>query len=166
MSSNNQVSFLDVMVYLQDNHLSTSLFCKPFDSHAYLHPMSCHPPHTFNSIVYSQALRVRRICSDINDTDAQLRKLEDHFLKRQYPAEKVRSQIEKAKTIDRSDLLHYKEKKANTRVRFVTTYSPLLKNVGTIFRKHLPILHQSPQLKEIFSEPPLMSFRRPPPQLT
>ena len=44
--------------------LSTDLFCKPTDTHQYLHKSSCHPRHTKKAIPYGQALRFRRIYSD------------------------------------------------------------------------------------------------------
>ena len=154
-SSDKQVPFLDVMTYLSENQLTTSLFFKPTDAHNYLHPVSCHPPHTFNSIVYSQALRIRRICSEDVDRETQLRSLRHHFVERQYPPEQVDIQIDKAREIERDNLLKYKEKKRNNRVPFVVTYSPFLKGIGTILHKHLPLLHNSPKLKQIFPEPPL-----------
>ena len=111
--------------------------------------------------MYSQALRVRRICSDELDCESQLRTLKAHFEERQYSPEQIDTQIHKAKQVDRSELLTYKKKKPNKRVPFVVTYSPLLKNIGAIIHKHLPLLHNSPQMKRIFPEPPLVAFRRP-----
>jgi len=149
------------MVHLHNNTLSTSLYSKPTDSHSYLHPSSCHPPHTFKNIVYSQALRIRRICSDGEDSCHQLDTLEKHFQRRDYPTDTIKSQIQKAKEVDRSQLLKYKKKQSNNRVPIVTTYNPLLRGLGAIFQKHMCILHESPDLKLIFPEPPLTSFRRP-----
>ena len=45
--SRDSISFLDVQVTLSEGGvLSTDLFCKPTDTHQYLHKMSCHPWHT------------------------------------------------------------------------------------------------------------------------
>ena len=96
------------------------------------------------------------------DRETQLRSLRHHFVERQYPPEQVDIQIDKAREIERDNLLKYKEKKRNNRVPFVVTYSPFLKGIGTILHKHLPLLHNSPKLKQIFPEPPLTAFRRPP----
>ena len=63
-SSSENFHFLDVTLTLDNTTINTGLYTKPTDTHAYLSPSSCHPQHTFKSIVYSQALRVRRICSD------------------------------------------------------------------------------------------------------
>ena len=59
--------FLDLKVISSNGKLLTSLYSKSTDRHQYLHYESCHPEHTKRSIVYSQALRIKRICS--NETD-------------------------------------------------------------------------------------------------
>ena len=56
-------SFLDVLVNIIQGKLHTDLFSKPTDAHRFIPPTSCHPRHIFRSIVYSGALRIRRICS-------------------------------------------------------------------------------------------------------
>jgi hypothetical protein len=40
------------------------------------------------------------------------------------------------------------------------TFSRALPNVGQIVRKHLPELHSSDRMKEIFPNPPIAAFRR------
>ena len=63
------VHFLDASVHLQNEKLHTDLYCKPTDlyckptdKHQYLYYTSCQPKHTRNSLPYSLALRLRRIC--------------------------------------------------------------------------------------------------------
>ena len=58
-----QINFLDVVVRVNHGEFITNLYCKPADGHQYLHFESCHPSHTKSSIIFSQALRIRRICS-------------------------------------------------------------------------------------------------------
>ena len=62
--STNLVNFLDTTV-LKDRqgNISTGVYQKPTDTHPYLHWTSAHPPHLKQSIPYSRALRLRRICS-------------------------------------------------------------------------------------------------------
>ena len=74
--SSNSINFLDVKVSVkQGGVLTTELFCKPTDTHQYLHKTSCHPLHTKKAIPYSQALNLRRICSEDHKLDARLRHL-------------------------------------------------------------------------------------------
>ena len=64
--SRDSISFLDVQVSVGEGGvLATDLFCKPTDTHQYLHKKSCHPWHTKKAIPYGQAFRFRRICSRI-----------------------------------------------------------------------------------------------------
>ena len=48
----------------EGDRLITDLFTKPTDTHELLHRTSCHPGHTKKGTLYSQALRIRRICSE------------------------------------------------------------------------------------------------------
>ena len=52
-----KVNYLDVQVIVREGKLIT-------DSHQYLDPSSSHPYHCTKSILYSQALRINRICSE------------------------------------------------------------------------------------------------------
>ena len=72
--STNSVNFLDTTV-LKDRqgNISTDVYQKPTDTHPYLHWTSAHPPHLKQSIPYSQALRLRRICSYTEETDNRIR---------------------------------------------------------------------------------------------
>ena len=56
------INFLDLNVKFSNGKLQTSLYVKPTDCHRYLHFQSSHPKYTKKSIVYSQTLRVSRVC--------------------------------------------------------------------------------------------------------
>ena len=58
------VHFLDVRISKDENGIiQTSVYTKPTDAHLYLHYTSFHPKHQKKSIPYSQAIRMKRICS-------------------------------------------------------------------------------------------------------
>ena len=61
--SPSKINFLDVTVLLHNNSIATDLHVKSTDTHQYLLSSSCHPNHIKKSILYSLALRIRRICS-------------------------------------------------------------------------------------------------------
>ena len=65
--SKNCVPFPDLYIQLSGGELTTYLHIKPTDRHQYLYFTSSHPNHTKRSIVYSQALRVSKICSRESD---------------------------------------------------------------------------------------------------
>ena len=62
-SSKKEITFLDCKVNLFKNKLARDLYVKPTDTHQYLDNTSSHPEYTKKSIVYSQTLRLRWICS-------------------------------------------------------------------------------------------------------
>ena len=89
---------------------------KPTDKHQYLSPQSCHPKHCTKSIPYSQALRIKRICSNEQTTKKRLGERKCHLKKRGYNNASINHCFNKASSIDRKDLIQYKEKNANNRV--------------------------------------------------
>ena len=86
------VIFLDLNVSLRNGALNTDLYIKPTDGHQYLHFQSSHPLHIKNSIPYSQALRVSRICSLEKDFKMHVSHMKEWFLARGYPEIVVNNQ--------------------------------------------------------------------------
>ena len=95
--SKNCVSFLDLDVRLSGAELTTNLRIKPTDRYQYLHFTSVHPNHTKRSIVYSQALRVSRICSRECDFCKHISEMNTWFLRRGNPKNVIESEMEKVK---------------------------------------------------------------------
>ena len=85
MSPVKKNAFLDCKVNLFEKKLATDLYVKPTDTHQYLDYTSSHPEHTKKSIVYSQTLRLRRICSFETDFLKRKNEMKSWFLKRGYP---------------------------------------------------------------------------------
>lgn len=121
-----------------------------------------HPPHTTRSVVYSQALRYNRICSDIQDRNKHLASLQQSFITLQYNPRTVTEQIDRAKHIPRDDLLQYKPRDHTNRTPLVVTYSPQLKPLQRIINELNPILQNDDTLKQIFKERPIIAYRQPP----
>ena len=66
--SKESIEFLDTLVYItSQNRLQTTLYKKPTDCQNYLHAKSAHPLSLKKSIPYSQALRIKRICSTFEE---------------------------------------------------------------------------------------------------
>ena len=79
--SKERISFLDTNIYIKNNKLHTKIFRKKTDGQTFLNINSEHPKSLKNSIPYSQALRVKRICSTKKDFDHHSRELKERFLK-------------------------------------------------------------------------------------
>jgi hypothetical protein len=105
--------------------MTTDLYSKPTDKHQHLSPSSCHPKHCFKSIPFSQAIRVKRICSTVETTKQRLGDLRHHLKRWEYNDKVIESGFSKASeiTCNRNDL-EYKEKKINKRDPLVLTYHP------------------------------------------
>ena len=82
--SNDKHVFLDTMSHLVDDKVAVDLYTKPTDSHQYLLPTSCHPPHCSKNIPYSLALRIRRICSDDETFEKRVKDLSEQLKNRGY----------------------------------------------------------------------------------
>ena len=66
--SEESINFLDTKINLtEEGEIWTDLYCKPTDSHDYLHYKSAHPHDCKKSLPYSQFLQVRRICTKTVD---------------------------------------------------------------------------------------------------
>ena len=91
-----KVNFLDLVIKIKDGKLSTGLYSNPVDSHQYLHYNSCHGEHRKRSIIYSQNLRLRRICSGKKYLKSHVNDLKGWFLRRCYPQRIVEEQVDSA----------------------------------------------------------------------
>jgi hypothetical protein len=159
-----EISFLDTIVYIENNLLKTKLYTKPTDKKQYLHFSSSHPQHIKTSIPYSQALRYRRIITDDNILKTSLDNLSHKFINRNYPKNLVQHNINKVYQINRNQTLTYKtiaQKreiatnfiKGDNFLPFIITYHPSLtinhnynlKNI--LSTEWTTLLEENPKLK-------------------
>jgi hypothetical protein len=56
-------TFLDATGTLANEEIEFNLHTKPTDSHLYLMPFGCHPPHTFKGVPKGLVILIRCICS-------------------------------------------------------------------------------------------------------
>ena len=63
----------------------------------YLHYASSHPEHTKRSVVFSQTLRISRLCFDENDFKNYRSQMKSWFLKRGYPEKLIENEMGKVK---------------------------------------------------------------------
>ena len=160
--STQSVAFLDTLIYIDEKRqLQTTLYTKPTDTHNYLHFKSAHPRHLKESLPYSQALRLRRICSENNEFIRHSDKLKQQFTARGYSQTLVENQIKKAIAIPREATLKLAKKEKINRIPFVTTFNNTLPPLAQIIRNRWDILKLKPNLKDIFKEPGMLAYRRP-----
>ena len=159
--SNKEINFLDTVVYkTQSGKLETKLYRKESDRQAYLHRKSEHPESLKRSIPFSQALRLRRICSTNNEFQDSCDKLRNKLIERGCKQQETNEGIERTKTLDRKKLLEEKAKKQSNRMPLILTYNRTLPNVKRAISNNWNLLHINQEFKDVFQEPPILAFRR------
>ena len=162
-TKSNSIPFLDVLVKFENGKIETDLYTKPTDSHNYLDWNSCHPKSTKIGIPFSQALRIRRICSKDSNFNFRLSQLESYLHFKKYPSRIIKEAFEKVKKVKREEALLYKKRETTSRITFPIEYHPNIQNlVPTVHEKFEKILLQEPSNKNIYPEPPMIAFKRPP----
>ena len=96
--STQRINFLDVIESKEGNEFVTDLYCKATDCHQYLHYESCYPDHMKKSSVYSQGLRIKRLCSDSERLQQHLSSLKGWFCERGYPEDIIDEQLQRVKS--------------------------------------------------------------------
>ena len=90
------IEFLDSRIYKStDGNLQTTLYTKPTDRQSYLHSTSCHHSSCKRSKAHSQALRIRRICTEDSEYFKHTEKLLDKLVIRGYDKTLAQNQITK-----------------------------------------------------------------------
>ena len=143
------------------NRLQTILYKKPTDCQNYLHGKSAHPFSLKKSISYSQALRIKCICLNLEEYKKQSQYLIKRFVEKCYNESTVRKQIERVGHVDRSSLLKKCKPKRKDSIPFLVTYNSVLLNIIKIINKDRHILNLDSSFKEVFNSSQLMiAFRK------
>jgi hypothetical protein len=155
------IDFLDTHTYKSiDGKLLTTLYTKPTDRQSYLHSKSYHPSSCKRSVAYSQALRIRNICTEDSEyfkhTGNLLNKLEE----RGHNKTSVQDQINKVYQIPRKDLLSKKQKTSEHTNPLIVTYNKNLPNLRKAIDDNWNILSINQDLAPLFKEKPIIAFRR------
>ena len=82
------------------------------------------------------------------------------FEKRGYPASVIQAAHHRAQQVDRQSALQTSQKEKNDRIPFTLTFHPRNNPVKAIILNNFKILQNDPETGEIFSQPPLISFKR------
>ena len=121
--SRRSVVFLDVNVIIDEGRITTDLLTKPTDTHQYLHRRSCHSRHCKSTIAYSQALRMRRICSKDDIYLKRTKELENHLVNPGCDRAEVLHEINCVTSVSRTEALGMIETKIMKRVPLVVTFT-------------------------------------------
>ena len=103
--SKTRITSLDTEIYRKSNKLCTKLYRKKTDLQTFLNINSEHPNSLKASIPYSQALRIKRICSKTTTFEYHLQELKERLVNQAYNKKSIDQQFSKVKKIDRNELL-------------------------------------------------------------
>ena len=145
-----RISYLDTEIFIKNNKLHTKIFRKKTDRQTFLNINSEHPKSLKNSIPYSQALRIKIICSSKKSFDHHSKELKERFLRQGYDQKLVDEQLEKFDKLSRDDLLQEKdqEQQDSIRIPLILTYSQFLPNLTAVVLKNWNILQTNKNLPE------------------
>ena len=155
------VNFLDTKIIKDvQGNISTDIFQKPTNTHPYLHWTSAHPPHLKKSIPYSQALRLRRICSSTTILKQRILEYSNVLVACGYKRDRALSEMRKVLSLTQDESLRVRERHTTSRIPFVTTYNPRTSYIAEVASRNWHFLQSKERLAHIFRERPVIAYKR------
>ena len=163
--SDTETTFLDTSVYKGERFTNESVLdirthYKPTETFQYTHFSSCHPPRVKKGFIKGEALRLLRTNSSKTAFEEKIKLFQSHLIDRGYPEGLVQRTLSEVNFENRKQALLPKPKENRRILPFVTQYHPAVPNVKQILMKHWHLIEEQPLLKEIFKEPPLISYKK------
>ena len=161
-----ETTFLDTIVYKGDRFLKESILdvrthFKPTETFQYTNFHSCHPPGVTKGFIKGEALRLLRTNSSQLTFEENVSNFAARLKKRGYPAATVEKHLSEVKFSERKTSLLNRNRTAQKKILpFVTQYHPALPNLKEILMGKWHLIQNQPQLRNIFKEPPLLSYRK------
>ena len=159
--SSNTVTFLDLQLTIDNNHIKSCVHFKPTDSHNYLLYSSSHPPSCKQSIPFSQLLRIKHCCSDNDDVITISNQVTNYFSARQYPKHIIESANKNIHSIHREHILMPSSNKVSPdSIPLILPFHPSIYPLRRIILKHYKTLMTNQDTKDIFKLLPITSYKR------
>ena len=118
--------------------------------------------HMKNSIIFSQLLRYKRICSDRKDFVKHSKELVTHFLHIVDPIKFILEQRDKVNKVHRASLFTHREKNIDNHIPLVQTYHPKIVSINKSFIKEWKLYSNINSAKHLFCNSPVCAYRQPP----
>ncbi|CAH3019778.1 unnamed protein product, partial [Porites evermanni] len=164
--SEEKTNFLDTTIFKGERFYKDSIFdirthFKPTETFQYMHFSSCHAPGVKKGFIKGEALRLLRTNSSKAAFEENVENFRSHLRVRGYPDNLVNKILAEVKFTDRKSALQQKPQKVkNGLMPFVTQYNPSVPNLKNILMSKWHLIENQPMLREIYREPPLISYRR------
>ena len=157
---------MDTKVYKGDRFhkesiLDVQTYYKPTETFQYTNFYSCHPPGVQKGFIKGEALRLLRTNSSLLTFEDNIKNFKRCLEERGYPANTVEKHLAEVKFTDRKRSLEQRNKNAGKKILpFVIQYHPTLLSLKRILMGKWHLIQNQPLLREIFTEPPLISYRK------
>ena len=163
--SEQEITFLDTNVYKglrfkTESILDVKTHFKPTETFQYTDFTSCHPPGVKKGFIKGEALRLLLTNSSRLNFEENIAKFKRNLIERGYPEILIQETLSEVKFENRNAALTQKPKENKRILPFVTQYQPSVPNLKQILMKNWHLIEQQPRLKEIFKEPPIISYKR------
>ena len=163
--SDKETTFLDTCVYKgerfkKENILDVRSHFKPTETFQYTHYSSCHPPGVSKGFIKGEALRLLRTNSSKTTFEENIRNFRVRLRMRGYPRHLVDHILSEVKFTERESALQQRQKTQNKPLPFVTQYHPSVPDLKRIFMGKWHWIENQPLLREIYKEPPFISYRK------
>ena len=160
-----KITFLDVNVFkgsrfTTDGILDLETHFKPTNSFMYLHRRSSHCPHVFNGLIRGEAVRYVRNTNNEKTISKLMKQFRIRLKERGYSDEEIYTNIQKALSINRKELLKSKESTKDIPLVLITKYNPGLKKIKKYIMKHWHLLKYDETCEPILSENPMVAYKR------
>ena len=159
-----EINFLDTTIYFnREGVLESTLFVKKQDICTLLHNSSFHPKSCKKGIIYSQALRYRRIITNNEQLEEKFEILRNNLLRRGYNLSEITAQFNKVRQYSQSDLLFNNHKPVNETTKnlpFVIPYDNTSIEIGKILKDNWQAIENDEVLKQIWTKQPFVALKR------
>ena len=159
--SNTEATFLVTVVYKgkrfqNQSTLDVKTHFKPTETFQYTHFCSCHPPGVKKGFVKGEALRLLHTNSSKTTFEENIYKFKSRLLARGYPKRLNETLLSDIKFTERES----RNEDPKDILPFVTQYHPGVPHLKNVLLEKWHLIQNQPSLRQIFKEPPLISFKR------
>ena len=165
--SEEKTNFLDTTIFKGERFHEDSIFdirthFKLTETFQYTHFSYCHAPGVKKGFIKGEGLRLLGTNSSKATFEENVKNFRSHLRVRGYPDNLVNKVLAEVKFTDRKSALQQKPQKVNNGWinAFCHTVQPSVPNLKNILINKWHLIENQPMLREIYREPPLISYRR------
>ena len=160
-----ETTFLDTIVYKGERFEKESIIdvrthYKPTETFQYTNYNSCHPAGVKKGFIKGEALRLLRTNSSKVMFEENIKYFRTRLTSRGYPNNLVEKILSEVKFAERKNALTQTQKAHKKILLFVTQFHPSLPCLKKILMEKWHLIQNQPLLREIYKEPPLISYRK------